>query len=219
MSWTEPAEASVSWTEPAEASVNWMEPAGGLGELAGTSGGIGELDGTSGGIGELAGTSGGIGELDGTSGGIGELAGTSGGIGELDGTSGGIDELDGISGGISIVAGGGTLFAAGGSKLMIPGHPSRGTKISRRLILGGLFCRELRQEAARRNQEHGTRRHGTSLKHLMNTEQRSLETGTHTLRHLTFNNNPQETWGRTDYMKGNITGNTWDEIKIQTETN
>ncbi len=34
-----------------------------------------------------------------------------------------------------------------------------------------------------------------------------------------INNNPQETWGRTDYMKGDITGNTWDEIKTQTETN
>ncbi len=104
------------------------------GELNRISGGIGELDGASGGIGELDGTSGGIGELDGTSGGIGELDGISGGIGKLDGTSGGIDELDGISGGISIVA--------GESRLMIPGHPSRGTKISRRLILGGLFCHD-----------------------------------------------------------------------------
>ncbi len=117
----------------------------GIGELDGASGGIGELDGTSGGIGELDGTSGGIGELDGTSGGIGELDGTRGGIGELDGTSGGIGELDGISGGISIVA--------GGSRLMIPGHPSRGTRISRRLILGGLFCHEAVQEVARRSQK------------------------------------------------------------------
>ncbi len=55
---------------------------------------------------------------------------------------------------------------------MIPGHPSRGTKISRRLILGGLFCRDLRQEVAQRSQEHGTRRRGTSFEHLItqNTE-------------------------------------------------
>ncbi len=45
------------------------------------------------------------------------------------------------------------------------------------------------------------------------------ETGTHTQGHLDINNNPQETWGRTDYMKGDITENTWDEIKTQTETN
>ncbi len=69
---------------------------------------------------------------------------------------------------------------AGGSRLMIPGHPSRGTKISRRLILGGLFCRDWRQEAARRSQEHGTRRHGTSLKHLMET--RRWHRQVHTLR-------------------------------------
>ncbi len=115
------------------------------GELNRISGGIGELDGASGGIGELDGTSRGIGELAGTSGGIGELDGTSGGIGELDGTSGGNGELNGTSGGISIFAGGGTLFAAGGSRLMIPGHPLRGTKISRRLILGGLFCHDRHQ--------------------------------------------------------------------------
>ncbi len=96
---------------------------------------------------------------------------------------------------------------------MIPGHPSRGTKISRRLILGGLFCHESVQRLHGRARKHGTRRHRTSLKHLMNTEQRSLETGTHTQGHLDINNNPQETWGRTDYMKGDITGNTWDEIK------
>ncbi len=40
---------------------------------------------------------------------------------------------------------------------MIPGHPSRGTKISRRLILGsflgGLFCRDSVQEVARKSQE------------------------------------------------------------------
>ncbi len=41
----------------------------------------------------------------------------------------------------------------------------------------------------------------------------------HTLNDVDINNNPQETWGRTDYMKGDITGNTWDEIKTQTETN
>ncbi len=60
--------------------------------------------------------------------------GISGGIAELDGISGGIAELDGISGGLSIVA--------GESGLMIPGPPSRGTSISRRLILGGLFCHD-----------------------------------------------------------------------------
>ncbi len=32
-------------------------------------------------------------------------------------------------------------------------------------------------------------------------------------------NNPQLTWGRTDYIKGDITGNTWDTIKTQTKTN
>ncbi len=45
------------------------------------------------------------------------------------------------------------------------------------------------------------------------------ETGKHTHWRSDINNNPQETWGRTDYMKANITGNTWDEIKIQMETN
>ncbi len=34
-----------------------------------------------------------------------------------------------------------------------------------------------------------------------------------------INNNPQLTWGRTDYIKGDITGNTWDTIKTQTKTN
>ncbi len=52
---------------------------------------------------------------------------------------------------------------------------------------------------------------------LRNTE--ITETGTHTQGRSDINNNPQETWGRTDYMKGDITGNTWDEIKTQTETN
>ncbi len=117
----------------------------GSAELDGSSVEEGELNRISGGIGELDGTSGGIGELDRTSGGIGELDGTSGGIGELDGTSGGIGELDGTSGGIAIIA--------GGSRLMIPGHPSRGTKISRRLILGGLFCHDWVQEVARKSQE------------------------------------------------------------------
>ncbi len=32
-------------------------------------------------------------------------------------------------------------------------------------------------------------------------------------------NNPQLTWGRTDYIKGDITGNTWDTIKTQMKTN
>ncbi len=32
-------------------------------------------------------------------------------------------------------------------------------------------------------------------------------------------NNPQLTWGRTDYIKGDITGNTWDTIQTQTKTN
>ncbi len=51
---------------------------------------------------------------------------------------------------------------------MIPGPPSRGTRISRRLILGGLFCRDSGvNEVARRSQEHGTRRRGTSLNHLI----------------------------------------------------
>ncbi len=36
---------------------------------------------------------------------------------------------------------------------------------------------------------------------------------------IDINNNPQQTWGRTDYIKGDITGNTWDTIKTQTETN
>ncbi len=92
--------------------------------------------------------------------------GTNGGLGELAGTSGGIGELDGTSGGISIFAGGGTLFAAGGSRLMIPGHPSRGTKISRRLILGGLFCHESVQRLHGGARKHGTRRHGTSFETL-----------------------------------------------------
>ncbi len=52
---------------------------------------------------------------------------------------------------------------------------------------------------------------------IWNTE--ITETGTHTQGHLDINNNPQETWGRTDYKKGDITGNTWDEIKTQMETN
>ncbi len=36
-----------------------------------------------------------------------------------------------------------------------------------------------------------------------------------------INNNPPQTWGRTDYIKGDITltGNTWDTIKTQTKTN
>ncbi len=42
-------------------------------------------------------------------------------------------------------------------------------------------------------------------------------TGTHTQGHLDINYNPHETWGRKE--KGNITGNTWDEIKTQMETN
>ncbi len=37
--------------------------------------------------------------------------------------------------------------------------------------------------------------------------------------HADINNNPQQTWGRTDYIKGDITGNTWDTIKTQTKTN
>ncbi len=47
------------------------------------------------------------------------------------------------------------------------------------------------------------------------------ETGTHTHRrwNININNNPQQTWGRTDYLKGNMTGNTWDEIKTQMGTN
>ncbi len=125
MRWAGPAEEVASTckeTAPALGSAELDGSSAEEGELNRVSGGIGELDGTSGGIGELDGTSGGIDELDGTSGGIGELDGTSGGIGKLDGTSGGIDELDGISGGIFIVAGGGTLFAAGGSRLMIPPH-------------------------------------------------------------------------------------------------
>ncbi len=102
---------------------------------------------------------------------------------------------------------------------MIPGHPSRGTKISRRLILGGLFCHESVQRLHGRARNTGRGDTELLLNILMNTEQRSLETGTHTLRQSDINNNPQETWGRTDYKKGDITGNTWDEIKIQTETN
>ncbi len=43
------------------------------------------------------------------------------------------------------------------------------------------------------------------------------KTGTH--RRSDVNNNPQQTWGRTDYLKGNMTGNTWDEIKTQMGTN
>ncbi len=43
-------------------------------------------------------------------------------------------------------------------------------------------------------------------------------TGTHTNRN-DVNNNPPQTWGRTDYIKGDITGNTWDTIKTQTKTN
>ncbi len=34
-----------------------------------------------------------------------------------------------------------------------------------------------------------------------------------------INNNPQVTWGRTDYKLGDITRDTWDIIKTQTETN
>ncbi len=158
-----------------------VRASGAKGELDGTSGDEGELGGASGdegkldetnsrgcsesadslgrwrgaGIGgrsgraELDGSSAEKGELNRISEGIGELDGTSGGIGELNGTSGGIGELDGISGSISIIA--------GGSRLMIPGHPSRGTKISRRLILGGLFCHESVQRlyGGARNTERG----------------------------------------------------------------
>ncbi len=76
-------------------------------------------------------------------------------------------------------------------------------------------------EVARRSQEHGTRRRGTSLNHLIKhgddkdryTHSQDAETLT-----LTYNN-PRQTWGRTDYLKGNMTGNTWDEIKTQMGTN
>ncbi len=50
---------------------------------------------------------------------------------------------------------------------------------------------------------------------------RHRNTGTNidTGLHADINNNPQQTWGRTDYIKGDITGNTWDTIKTQTKTN
>ncbi len=73
-------------------------------------------------------------------------------------------------------------------------------------------------EVARKSQE--TRNEETkNFFQTFNWNTAITETGTHTQGHLDINNNPQETWGRTDYMKGDITGNTWDEIKIQTETN
>ncbi len=66
---------------------------------------------------------------------------------------------------------------------MIPGPPSRGTKISRRLILGylgGLFCHDgvMKLHGGARNTERGDEELLSNT--LMNTEQRSLETGTHT---------------------------------------
>ncbi len=48
---------------------------------------------------------------------------------------------------------------------------------------------------------------------IFNKNTEMTDTGTHTHRRWNINNNPRQTWGRTDYMKGNMTGNTWDEIK------
>ncbi len=80
------------------------------------------------------------------------------------------------------------------------------------------MCHESVQEVARRSQKHGTRRQRTAFETLYLKHGANKDRYTHSGR-SDINNNPQETWGRTDYMKGDITGNTWDEIKIQTETN
>ncbi len=69
----------------------------------------------------------------------------------------------------------------------------------------------------------GTRRRGLwQTRYLMNDKRRlHRNTGKNIQTALThdINNNPQQTWGRTDYIKGDITGNTWDTIKTQTKTN
>ncbi len=63
----------------------------------------------------------------------------------------------------------------------------------------------------------GTRRRGCKQTgNLMsNRRRRHRNTG----KNADINNNPRQTWGRTDYLKGNMTGNTWDEIKTQMGTN
>ncbi len=44
---------------------------------------------------------------------------------------------------------------------------------------------------------------------------KNIQTGLH----ADINNNPQDTRGRTDYIYGDMTGNTWDVIKTQKDTN
>ncbi len=45
-------------------------------------------------------------------------------------------------------------------------------EVKRKVVKYVHYCRDLRLEVARRSQEHGTRRHGTSWKHLMNKTRR-----------------------------------------------
>ncbi len=90
------------------------------------------------------------------------------------------------------------------------------------ILAGGLFCHEsvVRWGCT---EEPGTRNAETRnffWIHLINRTRR-WRTQVHTLTDdltLTYNN-PRQTWGRTDYLKGNMTGNTWDEIKTQMGTN
>ncbi len=84
------------------------------------------------------------------------------------------------------------------------------------------MCHELASEVARKRQEtrnEETKNFFQTFNYTEHGDNRDRWRQVHTLTDVDINNNPQETWGRTDYMKGDITGNTWDEIKIQTETN
>ncbi len=79
-------------------------------------------------------------------------------------------------------------------------------------------CHDLHQRLHGRARNTGRGDTELLLKHFTKKHGDNMDRYTHSGR-SDINNNPQETWGRTDYMKGDITGNTWAEIKIQTETN
>ncbi len=149
VSWTGPAEASVSWQGPAEASVSWQGPAEASVSWRNQRG-IGELDGTSGGIGELDGTSGGIGELDGTS-------GASGWTGQPEAESWSCSWRDEQR--RHLPRCGRRHSPRRRREQADDSRPSsRGTKISRRLILGylgGLFCHDSVQRLHGRARKHG----------------------------------------------------------------
>ncbi len=81
------------------------------------------------------------------------------------------------------------------------------------------MCHDRVKEVARESQETRNEETRNFFGIFNNRNTEMTETGTHTHRRSDINNNPQQTWGRTDYLKGNMTGNTWDEIKTQMGTN